>query len=135
MPLQAVMEPDVDQNFRFLEQSVSDARNATAPDADKLDGIDSTGFLQLAVAATRKIAFGTIEVEFAGGTKISKESAETAHGLGVEPVAVICTPLNDYTCMYAVTARTSSKFKVRASFWDHEPGAGTKATAMWVAIG
>lgn len=91
-------------------------------------------FLQLAVAATRKTAFGSTEITWPGGSKAST-ALEITHGLGTTPVSVVSTAANSAVNV-AVTAVGATKFTVVGEHVQGEsPGAGTKVLIYWQAIG
>lgn len=90
-------------------------------------------FLQLASAAKRKINFGSAQVEWPGGGQNSKETTVT-HSLGATPVCVIATA--ESVTIVGAKGKGATTFKVWARTGDgSSPGAGTKETLHWLAIG
>lgn len=98
--------------------------------------IDQAGrseFLQLASLAKRKINFGSIELEWPGGSPLTNEATIT-HGLGTTPVylSVQAGMVN----MCGVGSPGGTTFKARMRTGDGtSPGAGTRQTVYWIAIG
>lgn len=93
-------------------------------------------FLQLAVAAGRKIAFGTLEVEWPGANPKSK-TTKVVHGLGATPLAVILTPTFVEAAGITsgqIIAKSSTEFEAAAGSTG-SPGAGVKQKLDWIAIG
>jgi len=90
-------------------------------------------FLQLASAAKRKINFGSAVVEWGGGHPNSKETTVT-HSLSTTPVCVIATA--ESVTIVGAKSKGATTFKVWARTGDgSSPGAGTKETLHWLAIG
>lgn len=123
----------VDRNLRgILRRGGELAASALTKEEAK------AGYLQLAVAASRKINFGTVEVEWAGG--IESKTVEVAHGLGVAPVpgGVQLTPVFVVATrrMFPQLVSTSStKIGLNSSCADAVPAAGTKQTIHWMVVG
>lgn len=95
-----------------------------------LSNTGSSGFLQLATEAKRKVNFGTTTVSFTA-SKFSAEKA-VAHGLGTTPLTVIA---NSEFGEIIVGSRnyTGTNFTLVASNWL-EPLTASR-TIHWVAIG
>ena len=68
-------------------QTADFAASAKAPDADKLDGVDSLGFLRLLSASGLKIALGAITFTFSNS--VASGNVTVNHGLGVTPIIVV----------------------------------------------
>lgn len=60
---------------------------ASGVNADKLDGIDSLGFLQLAVTASREVAFGSGAIALVAA---NAGNVNVTHGLNAAPAIAIC---------------------------------------------
>lgn len=99
-------------------------------------------FLQLATAATRKVNFGTVELEWNGAGSASN-TKEVTHGLGAVPLYVGLTLAKLITSAgsgelfgFGVEPTSSTIFKVNATLPTGSiPGAGTKVKFFWTAIG
>lgn len=90
-------------------------------------------FPQLATAHARKINFGVAEIEWAGGTPISKE-LEVSHELGTTPLAVVAN--DESLTIIGTKGYTSTKFKVWGRTGDgSSPAEKTKEKVHWIAIG
>lgn len=124
-----VRDPRVQQCLDFLTRQFPITAGALADSAKEL-------FPQLAEGGSRKVNFGSVQVEFAGGTNISKEATVT-HGLGTTPSAVLLQSAafdgEAYNAEVATVGATT--FKTRFLFQAFIPGAGTKRTIYWLAIG
>lgn len=96
-----VKDPEVQQALDVIARAfpVSDiakgavgtsdfAQTAKAPDADKLDGLDSTGFLRaVATLVGAGITVGNTSLTWSASTTAA--SKEITHGLGATPLIVI----------------------------------------------
>lgn len=91
-------------------------------------------FLQLASGATRKVNFGSGELEYPGGS-LEATAKEITHGLGATPI--FAAPIfEDAGNVPGAFAYGGTTFKVRCQKRDgSSPGAGTKAPFHWAAIG
>jgi hypothetical protein len=121
----------VDRNLRgILRRGGELAASALTKEEAK------AGYLQLAVAANRKINFGTVEVEWAGG--IESKTVEVAHGLGATPANVQLTPVfvvATRRMFPQIVSTSSTKIGLNSSCADAVPAAGTKQTIHWLAVG
>lgn len=94
-------------------------------------------FLQLAVLGSHKLAFGSTEIEWAGGTEESKVT-EVEHKLGKAPVTVLLTPAYSATSTFVFPEyQLNGEAKIRIKGFCPpaiKPGAGTKAVVSWIAI-
>lgn len=128
--LQAVQDPTSDQNFR----RVTDFLTALG---GRLASFEATNvFLRLVTPASRKINFGSVQVEFAGGTNISK-AATVTHEIGATPKAVHLqhSGFEGEVTDPQVTSVGATTFEVRFVFKEFKPVAGSKSTIYWTAIG
>ena len=122
--------------FESLHQLVDHLETAyKAPDAEKLDGIDSLGFLQLLTGGTRKISFGTTVLTFSGGSQ--SNSPTVTHGLGTTPACVLAVPSDGFTNVVgpalAVGNVGSTTFTVIGADVDATPRSATVGV-YWLAI-
>jgi hypothetical protein len=110
---------------------------AQAMNADTLDGIDSLGFLQLATAASRKVAFGSATITWAGGVPAGGTAVIT-HGLGATPVTVVAlstvTTGGFAVATYLTGAPGATTFTVNGYAQGGNPAAATTCTVYWLAI-
>jgi hypothetical protein len=91
-------------------------------------------FLQLATPASRKVDFGSTELEFPG-ENIRTNAKEVSHAIGATPKAVTATA-NDDGRVVGVTAISSTKITLRAqTAQGDKPAAPSKVTVYWIAIG
>jgi hypothetical protein len=108
---------------------------AKAPDAEALDGIDSTGYLQMMTSGTRYQVSGG---RFTGSTNASGQTVH-AHGLGRVPVIV--TALPDRLASPATTEVMSANVDATNVLlqWVFSggaiPGVGFSVTAWIMVIG
>lgn len=112
-----------------LDLKASVAATDLAPSAKEL-------VLQLAVAASRKVAFGSIEVEWPG-SNIKSKVVKVSHGLGTTPSAVVLTANFQELAggtMPQIVSRNASEFEACAVSTG-SPGAGVKQKLDWLAIG
>lgn len=96
-------------------------------------------FPQFVTPGARKINFGTIEVEWAGGS-IQSKTVEVTHGLGATPApgAVQLTPIYveaTRRMFPQIVSTSSTKIALLSACADAVPGAGVKQTIYWQAIG
>jgi hypothetical protein len=94
-------------------------------------------FPQLVTPASRKINFGTAEVEWAGGS-IQSKTTEVTHGLGATPAVVLLTPVYveaTRRMFPQIVSTSSTKIGLNSACADAVPVAGVKQTIHWQAIG
>ncbi len=112
--------------------------SAKVGDADKIDGIDSLGFLKLATVADRKVSFGTSTLAWPGGAARCTPLTVN-HGLGTTPVVVLATVGGGTTTRFpAIETDTygATTFRVVADTIDAEnPPNTTTTTVVWLAVG
>jgi len=90
-------------------------------------------FLQLASAATRKVSFGSAEIEYKGGSV--EASAAITHNLGTTPQIVIMEPEDaGYTTGTGEYGATTFKGKVQKRDGS-SPASGVKAKIRFWAVG
>ena len=91
------------------------------------------GFVKAVTSGQRRMSWGAVTFEWAGGSLYSKE-VSTAHGLGASP-KVFFEPIG-VALVTAVTEKSNSSFKAKAYETNTAvpPVAGTKVTFDWFAI-
>lgn len=91
-------------------------------------------FPQLATPASRKINFGTTEVEFT--VKGNASATKTvAHGLGQEAQVVVGNVPVTGSCFVEAQPSGATNIELRARYPFGELEAGTKVKIRWIAIG
>jgi hypothetical protein len=91
----------------------------------------SSGFLQLAAEAKRKISFGTTKLKFVA-SKIPEGPKAVTHGLGTTPLIVVATSTNNVVTVSA-SGYNATQFSLWGGNW-FEPLTG-EVSVQWLAIG
>lgn len=92
-------------------------------------------FLQLAVVAGRKVAFGTSTAEFPG-LSTTTTTKKVTHGVGTTPLVVFVLRKEDGPLGACTFTYTSTEFSYKLQTLDVSmPAAGVKAEVAWIAIG
>lgn len=129
--------------MRFKALPITDLLDVTL-DLEQLQAraiLDSTpqSFPQLAVAATKKQAFGTVTLTWPGATPFAGNQTIT-HGLGTTPTQVLlgssfmsATPFAFIAFVNSALGATT--FVLSGSTPGATPAAATTGVAWWLAIG
>lgn len=126
-------EPSIAEAVVGAEQMTPEAIGPTALSAGSKELS-----IQLASPAKRKINSGSVVVEWPGSAEESS-TVEVEHGLGIEPKTVNLTAAFSATSTFVFPQyqlNGTTKIKVKGFCPPGlKPGAGTKATISWQAIG
>lgn len=126
------------QNFALGENSVTAAHiKAEAVGLSELSTAAEQNFLQLAVAAGRKVNFGETKIKINSGAETS-ETKSITHSLGAKPIAVILQvekASGATTITTRITERTETVFKAMFNYGGAKAAGNEELTFMWTAIG
>ena len=121
----------VDRNLRGILRRGGEVASIAAAALSKTEAKEL--FLQLAVPASRKIAFGTVTVTFTAAT--ISAAAKVTHGLGAKPTSVLLTQQG--TELGLLFARAQGLTETIFEAVGASPFGAVNGTAVfaWVAVG